>query len=199
MCVATRWHVLFTEAARCRSGHSTSGGDDGRPNIRVEAKTNEAGQPVGLNFVEFEPGIGDGTWFRAGEAGDHDVALVLAGGWSSIEAGRVWSNKPSSSLVFEAPPRTAFVLHIEVETSLGASRPDVEASVSVNGEAQALWTFNQTNNGSIREVRLLPSEDGRYTVEFSVDSLASARKLGLGDDRRQVGIALGRIDVAAAP
>jgi hypothetical protein len=188
-CIATRWHVLFTAEAQC------SVSDRKRPDVRVEAELDAAGNPVGLNFVATDLRLQAGDVFVPGAAANSDAALVMKDGWSDIEAGRVWADENVSSLEFTMAPELEANLEFDVEALIGGTQSEVLAEVRVNGVITDTWSFTQTNNRGIRSVGLPATSDGRSVVELRVNSRASALSLGVGPDRRKVGLSLFKVEV----
>jgi hypothetical protein len=71
----------------------------------------------------------------------------------------------------------------------------VRAEVLVNGDKVDSWVFNQALNRGVRTLTVRSTPSGRSVVEFAVSVNRSAAQLGLGPDRRKVGLALLRVDV----
>ncbi len=188
-CIATRWHILFTVDAKCQLSDRT------RPNIRVEAALDNAGKPTHLNFVPFDLRLRSGTAFVPGAKGAADAAMILGKGWGDLESGRIWSQGQTASLEFSLTPGKQAELEFDLESLIGGTQAEVRAEVFVNGVLADKWVFNSRQNRGIRKLSVPSTESGRSTVEFAANPQTSAFELGLGPDRRKVGIAVLRVDV----
>lgn len=188
-CVATRWQVVFTRERQCRAQ------DNRKADVQVHAEAGPSGNPVGLRFVPIDLTTEHGDWFVPGETGVHDAALILGSGWSSIEAGRVWSASNVSDLVLRSRPGTNQVVELEIESLIGPNRPLATARVDINGVPAATWTFSQTANRVKRRLELPPTEDGISRISLRIDKLSRVRDVSGGADRRSVGVSLLRVEV----
>jgi hypothetical protein len=188
-CIDTRWQVLFTVEAKCGAS------DQLRPDVRVEAALDAAGKPVHLNFVPIDLRLQTGDFFVPGAQGDADAALILGRGWSDIESGRIWTDTQTSSLDFSLAPGKQADVEFDVEGLIGGTQTEVRAEVLVNGDKVDSWVFNRALNRGVRTLTVRSTPSGRSVVEFTVSVHRSAAQLGLGPDRRKVGLALLRVDV----
>ena len=119
-----------------------------------------------------------------------------AGGWSTAEAQETWTSGPESTLVLPTPKRAAtYVMNLRL-------RPRVAPPILGAQRVQVLVNDTEVGNFVIdrRTLRtcLVPWDiiqgQADLRVTFRLPDAARPSDLGLGNDRRQLGVAMARLE-----
>jgi hypothetical protein len=126
----------------------------------------------------------------------------LGRGWSAPESWGIWSDSAQSELHFD---RTSLAGNLQLDADCQAFVPSPEAvvrvGVAVNGEKLATWTFDASDNRSMRSLwipaRLITGHPD-LTVTFAPMDRISPRAAGVSPDPRPLGIGLFRVILRAS-
>jgi hypothetical protein len=133
-----------------------------------------------------------------------DSRCYLGTGWSPTEAGNgTWTDGPVAEIILR--PRSAnarpLVLRARVSPFLAPKHPALGVDVAVNGVHVAHWSFAITNpahaDATSREARIPPDigSSGELRLKLAIDRPASPWMLGIGSDRRRLGLMFHAIEL----
>jgi hypothetical protein len=112
-----------------------------------------------------------------------------------VEGWGAWSVRPLSYLRFRAPASNIDCELVVVAGALTpAGAPPLVADVYLNGERVDSWYWRGTMDAATFRLPL-PKGGGVNTVNFLIERQRSAQSLGIGPDKRHLGIALHSITV----
>jgi hypothetical protein len=118
-------------------------------------------------------------------------------GWAEPEDWGAWTDGNDASLTFDLPPTTDdLMIDVDAIAFTPPKNPRVEAEILANGHKVALWIFQAGEPEAGRTARIpssLLEPDGRLLLTFHVLNPVSPALLGLGGDRRELGIGIRRM------
>ncbi len=172
-----------------------------------EARMASLAMHAGLTDALCELDLRSGAWtpFRVPETAApvldrayslaDDAGFALGRGWSMPQDGGRWIEGDTGVLVFRNPaPDQPLRLRLRV-MGYPPLRPRA-ATVSVEGIAAATWYPGAEPRDMIAE--LPPRPDGLLRVTIHVDAPRSPSELGLGPDRRQLGLFVAQATLSSA-
>lgn len=141
--------------------------------------------------------------FRAGGNGRE---FQMAGGWAEPEQHGCWTRGPAAQLaiILEEPIASTVEILFDVSAAAtSAQHPSQTVTVDVNGLTFPPWVFKHGAPSAMRHMVHVPTEivaRMRAVLVTLQIATSEARYLdGVGDDTREIGVALRRITVATAP
>ena len=160
----------------------------------------------------WRPPTPDGSWLRQKQAlaldqwhtpAHNQIAAALGEGWSRPEAWGIWGVDTAHTLTF-APADAAspdLVLELDVHAPLVSSRPELRASVSVDGAVAAEWLFSEGQNRGVRALPLPRQTGWRQPISVTLrpeTALVPQTVNPASGDTRPLGIALHRLRLRRA-
>ncbi len=151
----------------------------------VQVAVNKTPQQLVPEFVSGEKAL-----FSYGAAGKD----YLARGWSDAETWGVWSSGAEAEMVMRVP-ESARTLLLETTAFLAPGHLSQSVVIKLNG-IEALSTTLDKPDGNHLELQLTPAirqrikEEGLLHVQLQFADAISPEQLGVGQDRRQLGIGL---------
>jgi len=100
-----------------------------------------------------------------------------------------------------APPPGDLELDADLTALILPNRPEVRATVSVNGTKLAMWDFRADNTPGRRKAivpRDLVADARVMIVDFTVDHVASPLELGASSDKRPLALGFRSLTVRVA-
>lgn len=124
---------------------------------------------------------------------------LLGEGWSEPELSGVWSQASRATLELTRPHDLAAPLWLGLELDGFAPEDGHQQRVELlaNGRRLGRWSLPERQTTSLSA--LLPrGEPGSLTLEFRIEAPTRPRDRGLGEDARQLGVHLRRLEVRPA-
>ncbi|MGO8867127.1 MAG: hypothetical protein ACLQME_11555 [Alphaproteobacteria bacterium] len=192
--------VLFRGAAALRlrlpaeaAQASCAQADRARERI-VDLLKGDAGKIVGGRYT-----IGDTIKFGAGSGSE----WYTTRGWWGAESWGRWSVGDDARLVLRlgAPPPGDLELDADLTALILPNRPEVRATVRVNGMKLAVWDFRADNTPGRRQAivpRDLVADARVMIVDFRIDHVASPLELGASSDKRPLALGFRSLTVRVA-
>jgi hypothetical protein len=130
--------------------------------------------------------------------------MYLASGWSDPEEWGTWSDSQEATLIFycEEKPRNDITFRATFNVFLTKSHDRQHIRVYANNRSVAEWDFRGKEDRMpvTRELTIPASvfEVPRLQLKFHIEKPASPAHLGLGTDRRRLGIGLIKLAIISA-
>lgn len=177
-----------------KASESGNTSDRRRLGVGVYSLEVRAAEPDETDTHDGRLSVGDPRCFTSG-----DAALgLLGGGWARAESWGVWSCGPVSELrvPIAAARDRPLELFLEGRAHVGSRNWALWVAATINGEAADEWVvrFDPDDRWS-RAIPLRPgwAASGLLTVRLTFDGAVSRERLGLGEDRRELGLGLERL------
>jgi len=118
---------------------------------------------------------------------------IVGWGWSYPEAFGTWSEGYQVKLTIPLPKEPILGITLEMRALVSPNHPQQIAAIWVNGQFQKKVALTQGNGNQVA-IPIAPTTPARdyVKIEFSLESRAKPKDLGLGDDIRELAIGLTR-------
>ena len=118
---------------------------------------------------------------------------IVGWGWSYPEAFGTWSEGYQVKLTIPLPKEPILGITLEMRALVSPNHPQQIAAIWVNGQFQKKIALTQGNGNQVA-IPIAPTTPARdyVKIEFSLESRAKPKDLGLGDDIRELAIGLTR-------
>ncbi|HSH37955.1 MAG TPA: hypothetical protein VK993_04145 [Chthoniobacterales bacterium] len=134
-------------------------------------------------------------------SGGEGERLMLTG-WSPPEPYFTWSDGIAASLAIRLPPTDDVVqLHFKMAGMNVAKRlPFQRVDLFVNSQKLARWQVADENVFTVTVPdRFVSGPDALLVVDFYMPKSASPDQLGIGSDRRRLGVRLAELNISSRP
>lgn len=133
---------------------------------------------------------------------DGDGTRLLLNGWADPEYAFTWSDGIAASLAVRVP-QTQEPVELEFRIcGMNAPKrlPSQRVDVYINSEKVARWQVADEETFKVRvPQKFVSAADSFLVVDFYIPHAAAPVSLGLGGDRRQLGIRLSDLVLSKAP
>ena len=121
--------------------------------------------------------------------------LSTSAGWSVSEGGGTWSVGDTASIAVSFPKFSKDVeVYFTSQANLSSKNPKVVAKVFVNSKLISTITYTSAFNGGTRSLlipaNVLGSNYSNVPIKLIISGASSPKSLGLGNDKRNLGVFL---------
>jgi hypothetical protein len=122
--------------------------------------------------------------------------LALCGTWSKPENWGTWSDGSLAKIYIPITKQNAKVISITLQAFVNGKHPEQRIEYTADGQNFQLLSFKQFSGNQI-DIPISASmhSDGYALVEIKLLNSVSPKSLGLGDDSRELGIGLTKLEV----
>ncbi|HEX6833455.1 MAG TPA: hypothetical protein VF132_07975 [Rudaea sp.] len=135
--------------------------------------------------------------FRSGSA---DIAR-LGGGWHRPEEAGVWSSEKNAWIAVSTRDfRADLLVRLNLIAFAPPPRPRLQIRIDVDGQPLGAWDRDSATGEKPLEVRVPAAllRDGQITIALHTDHVDSPFHLGIGADKRKLGVLLSSIELRPA-
>lgn len=191
VCVNAHWHISNTHRGQCRPEevaanrryemHQADPPDLARGEPDIEAQ----GVALYREGVPHRPL----AYLTVKEHPDY-FKQVLGAGWSALEGDFVWSDGPVARIDLPADPARARRLTLDLGAFLPALELRQHAQAWVDGRlaGQLEWRYNEARRRF--SIDLGPDPGAAHHIELRIAHPIRPKDYGVGEDTRQIGLAL---------
>ena len=122
--------------------------------------------------------------------------FALCGEWSKPESWGVWSDGSLAKVYVPLPNQNFKVIELSMQAFVNGNHPLQKIDLTTDGKNYQQIQFNQFSDNKIKiPIDAQMRADGYALVEFKLLNPVSPKSLGLGDDSRELGIGLTKLEV----
>lgn len=122
--------------------------------------------------------------------------FALCGAWSKSENWGTWSDGTLAKIYVQITNPNAKVITFTLQAFVNGKHPEQKIEFTTDGQNFKSLTLSQFSGNQIDvPVTAAMRADGYALVEFKLLNPVSPKSLGLGDDSRELGIGLTKVDV----
>lgn len=146
-------------------------------------------QPEGLNkFDQIKPVMSEGA--------PSSAPFALCGTWSKSESWGTWSDGALAKIFIPINNPQAKTINITLQAFVNGKHPEQRIEYTSNGRNYKALSLKQFADNQI-EIPIDASmhSDGYVLVEFKLLNPVSPKSLGMGDDSRELGIGITKLEV----
>jgi hypothetical protein len=122
--------------------------------------------------------------------------FALCGTWSKPENWGTWSDGSLAKIFIPMNNPQAKVINFTLQAFVNGKHPEQRIEYTTDGQSYKALTLNQFSDNQIQiPIDATMRKDGYGLVEFKLLNPASPKSLGLGDDSRELGIGLTKLEV----